>query len=298
MLSQSKNYYEILEIPHSASQQEIKLAYKKLALLYHPDKNLDNKQTEEIFKLIVEAYHTLSNPEKRNFYDVKIGIRQEINAFYYYKAAQREQEQRQEVKKAVFQEFIRKYKKEKEHQRAEIQQTLKKTNFWIAMFLVFFFILVAIINLLDIRERRFLYSKAVFYHNSLEIQKSDSIANILSKRKPRNENYALLHTRNLIARKNFDIAYKQLEYSGHLEKAEFKFWWLICKYQLDKMSVGETLEAINNLEKMGLKEDYLYFWRALLKFELLADKQSICQDLHLAISLGNWQAEHFLYVCQ
>lgn len=298
MLPTNKNYYEILKIPPSASQQEIKLAYKKLAIIYHPDKNPNNQEAEEIFKLISEAYHTLSNPEKRNFYDVKIGVKQEINAFYFYKAAQREQEQRQEVKKAVFQEFIKKYRKEREEERAEIQQTLRKTNFWIAIFLVFFFILVVIINFLDVRERAFLYDKSLFYYKSTETQKSDSIAHILMKRKPRNENYALLHTKNLIARKKFNIAYKQLEYSGHLEKAEFRFWWLICKYQLDKISIGETLEAINHLEQSGFKEGDLYFWRALLKFELLADKQSICQDLHLAVSLGNWQAEHFLYVCQ
>ncbi|MFN3316414.1 MAG: DnaJ domain-containing protein [Raineya sp.] len=88
MLPIKKNYYEILEIPPTASQKDIKLAYKKLAILYHPDKNPDNKQAEEVFKLISEAYQTLSNPEKRNFYDVKIGVKQEINAFYYYKAAQ------------------------------------------------------------------------------------------------------------------------------------------------------------------------------------------------------------------
>lgn len=298
MLSHSKNYYEILEITPSASQQEIKSAYKKLAIRYHPDKNPDNKQAEEVFKLINEAYHTLSNPEKRNFYDVKIGLKKEISAFYYYKAAQREQEQRQEIKKAVFQEFFRRYRKEKEKQKAEIQATLKKTNFWIAVFLVFFFVFVATINLLDYRERKILYQKAIFYHYSQEFKKSDSIAFILSKRKPRNEKYALLHTKNLIATKNFDIAYKQLEYSGHLEETEFRFWWLICKHQLKNSSTQETLEAINDLEKQGFKENYLYFWRALLKFELLADKQSICQDLHIAIGLGNWQAEHFLYVCK
>ena len=298
MLSHSKNYYEILEITPSASQQEIKSAYKKLAILYHPDKNPDNKQAEEVFKLISEAYNTLSNPEKRGFYDVKIGFKQEISAFYYYKAAQREQEQRQEIKKAIFQEFFKRYKKEKEQQRAEVQETLKKTNFWIAAFLVFFFTLVAIINLLDFRERQILYQEAIFYQHSQEFVKSDSIAFILSKRKPRNERYALLHTKNLIASKNFDIAYKQLEYSEHLEEAEFRFWWLICKYQLKKSSIEETLVAINLLEKDGFREASLYFWRALLKFELLADKQSICQDLSLAISLGSWQAEHYLYVCK
>ncbi|GAB4134572.1 MAG: hypothetical protein OHK0045_23220 [Raineya sp.] len=294
----SKNYYEILGVFPSASQKEIKLAYKKLAILYHPDKNPNNKEAEELFKQISEAYQTLSNPEKRNFYDVKIGIKQEVSPLYYYKAAQREQEQRQEVKKAVFLEFIRKYRRQKEQERAEIQETSRTANFWIGVVMSIFIVIVAIINFLDIRERRFLYQQALLYYHSREFKKSDSLANILSRRKPRNENYALLHTQNLIAQKYFDIAHEQLTYSGYLDRPEFKFWWIICKHQLEEMSTSKTLEAINELEQQGFKESSLYFWRALLKFELLADKQSICQDLHTANILGSWEAEHYFYVCQ
>jgi curved DNA-binding protein CbpA len=298
MLSHSKNYYEILEIPPSASQQEIKAAYKKLAILYHPDKNPDNKQAEEIFKLISEAYHTLSNSEKRNFYDVKIGLKQEINPVYYYKATQREEEQRQELRKAIFIEFFKRYKKQKEQERAEIQITLKKANFWIAIFLIFFFALVVVINILDIHDRQHLYEKALFYYHSQEFEKSDSIARLLCSRKPRNEKYALLHTQNLIAQKYYDIAYEQLQYSGYLYKPEFRFWWLVCRFKLNYDIANKTLLAIDYLERNGFKESYVYFWRALLKFELLADKQSICQDLSLAASLGCWQAEQYSYVCR
>jgi curved DNA-binding protein CbpA len=298
MLSHPKNYYEILEISPSASQQEIRAAYKKLAVRYHPDKNPDDKQAEEIFKLISQAYHTLSNPEKRNFYDIKIGLKQEINAIDYYKAAQREEEQRREIRKAIFIEFLKKYKKEKEQEKSEIQVTLKKTNFWIAVSLIFFFIVVVIINVLDIRERDYLYEKALFYYHSQEFEKSDSIARLLCSRKPRNEKYALLHTQNLIAQRYYDIAYEQLRYSNYHEEPNFQFWYLICKFKLEKSSAGETLTAINDLERNGFKESYVYLWRALLKFELLADKQAICQDLQLAISLGSWQAEQYSYVCR
>jgi molecular chaperone DnaJ len=64
-----KDYYEILEIPRNASEAEIKKAYRKMALKYHPDKNPDNPQAEAKFKEAAEAYEVLSNPEKRKRYD-------------------------------------------------------------------------------------------------------------------------------------------------------------------------------------------------------------------------------------
>lgn len=64
-----RDYYDILGLQKNASEQEIKKAYRKLAIKYHPDKNPDNKDAEEKFKEAAEAYSVLSNPEKRNRYD-------------------------------------------------------------------------------------------------------------------------------------------------------------------------------------------------------------------------------------
>jgi curved DNA-binding protein len=64
-----KDYYKILGIDKKASEDEIKRAYRKLALKYHPDRNPDNKQAEEKFKEINEAYQVLSDPAKRTRYD-------------------------------------------------------------------------------------------------------------------------------------------------------------------------------------------------------------------------------------
>src|SRR4051812_34979080 len=64
-----KDYYKILGVAKNASQDEIKKAYRKLAVKYHPDKNQGDKKAEEKFKEANEANEVLSDPEKRKKYD-------------------------------------------------------------------------------------------------------------------------------------------------------------------------------------------------------------------------------------
>lgn len=64
-----EDYYKILGINKTASAQEIKSAYRKLALQYHPDRNKGNKESEEKFKEVTKAYEVLSDPQKRQTYD-------------------------------------------------------------------------------------------------------------------------------------------------------------------------------------------------------------------------------------
>ena len=63
------DYYKILGVPKTATDKEIKAAYRKLARKYHPDLNPDNKEAEVKFKEINEANEVLSNPENRKKYD-------------------------------------------------------------------------------------------------------------------------------------------------------------------------------------------------------------------------------------
>ena len=64
-----RDYYEVLDVARNASEDEIKKAYRKLAMKYHPDRNQDNPSDEEKFKEVKEAYEMLSDPQKRAAYD-------------------------------------------------------------------------------------------------------------------------------------------------------------------------------------------------------------------------------------
>lgn len=64
-----RDYYDVLGVAKNATVDELKKAYRKLAIQYHPDKNPDNKEAEEKFKEAAEAYEVLSNQEKRQKYD-------------------------------------------------------------------------------------------------------------------------------------------------------------------------------------------------------------------------------------
>jgi len=69
MRMEYRDYHEILNVSKGATDEEIKKAYRKLALQYHPDRNPGNKEAEEMFKKISEAYEVLSDPEKRYRYE-------------------------------------------------------------------------------------------------------------------------------------------------------------------------------------------------------------------------------------
>ena len=68
-MAEKRDYYEVLGVSKSATPEELKKAYRQLALKYHPDRNPGDKEAEEKFKEAAEAYEVLSNPEKRQRYD-------------------------------------------------------------------------------------------------------------------------------------------------------------------------------------------------------------------------------------
>src|SRR5205823_825638 len=69
MASSKRDYYEVIGVRREADAEEIKRAYRKLAMQYHPDRNVGDAESEEKFKEAAEAYEVLRDPEKRQRYD-------------------------------------------------------------------------------------------------------------------------------------------------------------------------------------------------------------------------------------
>ncbi len=69
MAGSKRDYYDVLGVDRNVSSSDLKRAYRKLALKYHPDKNKDNPNAAEMFKEAAESYEVLNNPEKRRIYD-------------------------------------------------------------------------------------------------------------------------------------------------------------------------------------------------------------------------------------
>jgi molecular chaperone DnaJ len=72
MAQEKREYYEVLGIKKGATEAEIKKAYRKKAMEYHPDKNQGDKASEDKFKEVNEAYEVLSDPQKKDRYDRRL----------------------------------------------------------------------------------------------------------------------------------------------------------------------------------------------------------------------------------
>ena len=68
-MADKRDYYEVLGLKKGATEDQIKSAFRKMAMKYHPDKNQGDKEAEEKFKEINEAYSVLSDPDQKNKYD-------------------------------------------------------------------------------------------------------------------------------------------------------------------------------------------------------------------------------------
>lgn len=291
------NYYEILGVSPQASLLEIKNAYKKLAFRYHPDQNPNDAKAEEMFKKINEAYQTLSDAQKRHFYDVKLGFTQEINYSYYYQDYQKKQEAEQKVKVEILKNFFRKYQEEQKAEQKEIEKINKKTNFWIALALVLILLPAIYLTIQEKYQLREMYAQAQIYLRTYQLRKADSLVHLIRRKKPKDLDYLLLYVKVHFKMQDYKEVFRMLDNSYLIKSPDFRFYWAISRYKYQKEHLAETIQVLQEVEKSGFRESDLYFERAMIKFSLNADSKSICQDLELALKMGEFRAAHYQFIC-
>jgi molecular chaperone DnaJ len=131
----AENLYEILGVSSNATLEEIKIAFRKLALLYHPDKNPD---TKELFVKILSAYEVLSDPELRKKYDFLLTSKSNFSEINFTTSSKKrdkwdvseEDEKRRKYYKEYFEKLKKEYEKEKQKYEAS-QQTYNEWRYWI-----------------------------------------------------------------------------------------------------------------------------------------------------------------------
>lgn len=121
------DFYKILNLKKDASQDDIKKAYRKLAMKYHPDRNQNDKKAEEKFKEIQKAYETLGDPKKRAEYDY------EHNTNYRNKKTQAYESHSGDFFKENFSDIFDDHFSSFFKQREYIQQIALPINFWEAI---------------------------------------------------------------------------------------------------------------------------------------------------------------------
>ncbi|MDX1904286.1 MAG: DnaJ domain-containing protein [Thermonemataceae bacterium] len=293
------NYYEILQIPPTADLKTIKKSYKKLAGLYHPDKNPDNlEQAEELFKQINEAYHILSDAKKREIYDSYYLNLASQNTSEYFGEQEILKKQRQEA----FMDIIKQYHAAYNYKKDQMNHYQNIFNGWFLGIVGILGIIIAIINYLDHKERSEMYKNAIEYIKKDNTFKTDSIAYLLIERKPNNKNYYLLLIRTLISRGDYESASEKILFLKAKNESEaYYFYFLVCEMYLQHITPDEFIEKASYMENSKHIEDIdkaaFYLHRAVAKYNLLKSKKEICEDLYLSHSLGESKAKKLFYLC-
>lgn len=146
----SENYYRILGVSEDADIQEIKIAFRRLALQYHPDKNPD---TKELFVKILKAYEVLSDPELKKQYDFKIKYSGHIFSINKNKEKKNKWEvtEEDEKRRQYYRTYFEKLKKEYEYEKQKYEYNKKKYNewkYWIFAIFICFILFLLWMNLI------------------------------------------------------------------------------------------------------------------------------------------------------
>ena len=300
------NFYTILNVDTKASSEEIRASFKKLVLRFHPDRNPDNPQVEEHFKMINIAYQTLSNEQKRLSYDYQIGVRTRAQSYQNYYEAQEQVQQRYED---LYREVYRRYQEEKTEAQKEREVLNKKVHVWILLGFAVFFVLSFFIKIVMdsvTASHHFENAKLAYTQgNPTEAERRTYLA--LSK-KSDEPNYLLMLLRiEFYHKKRYGVAQESLNklllqlptssespllrqrIRAELYALQGKLFYLRHEYEA-------ALEQFKNAETLGYVDGSVLLYKAKALMNLRADNALICTYLQEAFYAGEFEAKSFLHV--
>jgi curved DNA-binding protein CbpA len=278
-----ENYYQILGLTSSASQEEIKAAFKKLAKEFHPDKhNGSDSYYEEQFKRINSAYQTLSHPDKKARYDLKLKYRaMGVTIFTYsqranYSASQRAQKQRKA--KAAYEARMKKEKEERQERKIYIITGIGFFIFLISSLLFYNYMnhysaKLSIKKGIEAEKQKKYYAALELYTQALEYD----------------EEFAEAYKRRADIKLNIYSNYRSAlpDYTGAIKHSKNEQWVSFFRRAKCSAKLGMYQEAIDDLEnaiKLNPKNDSLYFYRAEINAFILKHYFEAIKDYDLIIS--------------
>jgi curved DNA-binding protein CbpA len=272
------DYYQILGISRKAGIQEIKTAFKKLALQYHPDKNAGSKIAEEKFKQINEAYQVLSDTNDKFMYDLK------LNGLYTYSSSA-EPAQQTTYSQTYSQEYTRPYSQPT--YRYDPAVTRKAYIIGTLIMLVMAIIAYSLYTFMNHRSAHTKYAEALFYIDRSQTHKAlDKLDEALYFDDTYAEAYLKRGQLQLEIGRNSIQAYSDFDKAIRYAESPVPEMYFFRALSLFKM--GEYHRVIEDctqaLQEKSLKGPAFFLQAAAKKS--LQNYQGACQDWQQAYKLG------------
>jgi tetratricopeptide (TPR) repeat protein len=268
-----QDYYEILGISKAANKADIKAAYKKMAMQYHPDRNQGNQNAEDVFKKVNEAYQVLSDDIKKSYYDYGFAVYQAYNQNHYATPENQTythppQPSHTYTKKQSKKDFI--------------SPALQKK---IIVGTVAFFILVVILGLY-FKKKADQWSAQYYYQEAVALAKEEQnqaalikLSDALAFNEQLYDIYVLradIYTRKYNyyrAIQDYDLAIRYTLPS----KADLFYKRAICYYHL--FDFDQAIVDLNQAILLNPHQEIYYFYRGISKIRAEEKFDDFCQDL-------------------
>ena len=282
------NYYEILGVEKSATKDDIKRAFKKLVVKYHPDKNPNNPQADEFFMMISEANQTLSDDNKRANYDSRF-IQNAYQRQYEAILDEQEKQRKAAVYKAFY-AYYQEYKTPINHKKYRYLYGVFAACL-LGMCLVGYFL----------KKSMDSYSSEKYYHLAKEylqkknthlFHKNIAIARNLGESQKNDVLYVRgVVTQEFVAQKGDHLLEEIKKFENAFtgkNKDEYTFLLGVVEYH--KGNKEGALTYFQNARKSYSEADW-YYYVGILQAELHADENLCCHYLEIASKMGEARAQ-------